>query len=262
MRILFAAKHPPIGGTAFGGVASWILTLSNELRARGHECVWWGYKSPDPEGRFDVGVFSNVKKTAKAMQWCERNLVVSHGIIPDEKPERGQRILFTSEEVRAHWGGDGPILRQPIDLEFWRDAGKRRSDFVFYSYRAKSTFGLDALARRLGLNFVRLKDVSAEVARNHLQSAALVAASGRAALEAMACGAPTIICDHRPYNDGPLVCMDMNKAKRFNYSGRGGVAPDKLDRFARETMAFQSPRAYVAEHHDVARIADELLELC
>lgn len=264
MRFLFTALHPPAGGVAFGGVASWIKTICKEFTARGHECVTMGPGYPAPEGRFDVGVLSNLKYTRRAARWCDSVLAVSHGIVDDEGPNERYRTVYTSEEVRDRWGGDGDVVRQPIDLDFWREGGRERTDFVFYSYRAPETFELEHVARRLGLNFVWLRAASADEARSALQSAALVAASGRAALEAMACGAPTMICDWRDYNGGPLVCMDMDKAMRANYSGRGGVDPStaNMERIAQETMAFQKPRERVETHHDSRIIASKLLDLC
>lgn len=264
MHILLAAKHPPIGGIAFGGVASWIQTVQKQLEKRGHEVTVWGPAMPEPLENFDIGVFANIRSMRFAAGWCEKVIVISHGVINDEKPHDLYKTAYTSLEVREYWRADGPILAQPIDLEFWREGGKRKPVFVFYSYRAPDVFGLDVVAKNLGLEFVWLKNVEAQEARVCLQSAALVAASGRAALEAMACGAPTIICDWRPYNGDPLICLDMKVAARNNYSGRGGKNPANIniEQFARETMAFQNPREHVVNNHDASKITQELLSLC
>lgn len=264
MRFLFAAKHPPAGGVAFGGVASWIVTIQKQLELRGHDCAAWGPSDAEPWDDFDIGVIANYRAVSKAEKWCERVVNVSHGVVIDESPGGSANVVCTSEEVRDFWRCNGPILRQPIDLDFWRDEFADRFDLVFYSYRAKSALGFDHLAQRLGLNFVWLKDVDALAARDRLQKAKLVFASGRAALEALACGAPTIIADERDYNGGPLLCFDLEKAMARNYSGRGGTDPRDvdLDALAVQTMAFQKPRAYVEARHDARVIADELLALC
>ena len=263
MRILFAASHPPVGGVAFGGVASWAFTLSKELSLRGHECVLWGPSQRKPEKRFDVGVISNVQKTSRALDWCEWAVTVSHGIVDEEKPDSNYMALSTSDEVRERWKIRGPVLAQPIDLRFWRPKEGKKRKLVFYSYRAQGVFDLDKVAGALGLEFLWLKNVDAKAARFHLQNAALVAASGRAALEAMACDAPTMICDWRPYNGAPLICQNLDIARRHNYSGRGGVDPAKIDiaQFGRETMAFQQPRKYIETHHDSVNIATDLMEV-
>lgn len=264
MRFLFTAKHPPAGDVAFGGVASWILTLKAQLEKRGHECVVWGPKLPEPWGRFDVGVLSNYKATKSARHWCDRVINVSHGIVDEERPAQHFSLVSTSEEVRDKWACGGGLLRQPIDLQFWRGGGKRRDCLVLYSYRARGCFGVDRLADRLRLAFVHLRNVPAKEAREALQCAALVCASGRAALEAMACEAPTLICDDRDYNGGPLLSFSIDQARRTNYSGRGGVDPRSIDLevLAREAMTFSNSRAYVKRWHDAERIADELLALC
>jgi hypothetical protein len=262
MRFLFAAKHPPRGGAAFGGVASWILTMQRQLELRGHYVEIWGSGQKLPTGQFDVGVFANINCTFHAVKFCRKRIFVTHGVVEDEAPRTTHNDTFyTSEEVCAFWKGEPRIFRQPIDLDFWKPDKNERDGLVFYSYRAPSEFALPALAEKLGLKFTWLKDVSQEVARKHLQRATLVCASGRAALEAMACGAPTMICDYRPYNNQPLVCADLDKARRYNYSGRGGAAVQGFDlhHLAMVTLQSQMPRMYVSAHHDASAITDWFL---
>lgn len=261
MRVLLAAGCR-VGGQHFiGGVQSWIITVARRLSILGHEPVVWHPGSTDSvRAKCDLGFISHAKKTASASALCRRSWWVSHGIIPDERPPNS-RVIFTSEDVRSYWNGEGPIVRQPIDLDFWRPGDGKRTLFLFYSYRAPDAFCLPDVAARLGLEFRRLSDATPEEARAYMRDAALVCASGRAALEAMACGAPTLICDNRPYNGGPLFDGDIMHACRANYSGRGGIAPttDEIERAAASAMATQRPREFVAEHHDAARIVDRLL---
>lgn len=265
MQVLLAALHPPGGVLRHGGVQSWISTVARRLFLEGCSVSIWGPDLPLPEHRFDLGVFAHGPRTIAAAPLCKRLALVSHGIIDEERPDGPGIKIFTSEEVRDFWKGVGPVLRQPIDLEFWTpDYSRPRNTLVFYSYRANRVFSLDRLARRLGLEFVWLKNVEAQAAHSCLQGAAVVCASGRAALEAMACDAPTMICDWRDYNGGPLVCPNMDKAREHNYSGRGGVSPVDIDmeQLARETMKLQRPREYVIAHHNARRITMELLRQC
>ena len=264
MRILLAALHAPGGKLPYGGVQSWISTVAHLLTDMGHSVTVWGLDFKMPQERFELGIFAHRRVTKYAMPLCETISFVSHGVIDEEAPGDGL-TFYTSEEVAAYWKADGPIIRQPIDLTFWKPKPEpKRKTLVFYSYRAKGCFGLDALSTALGLEFVWLRDVEAQEARSVLQDAALVCASGRASIEAMACNAPTIICDWRDYNGSPLICQDMDKARAHNYSGRGGVQPDVFDveQFARETMAFQRPREYVENYHDAEKVTKELLAAC
>lgn len=120
MRILLAAKHAPHGSRPIGGVQSWCRTVATELSRRGHEVETWGPEQSMPVARFDLGIIANVGDTSKVLYLCDKVLHVIHGIAPAEKPV-GKNVVFTSEEVRDHWGGTGAVIRQPIDIEFLAD---------------------------------------------------------------------------------------------------------------------------------------------
>src|SRR5688500_11603206 len=224
MRILLAAKHAPDGSRPIGGVQSWCRTVAAELRRCGHEALTWGPEQALPGGRFDVGLIANAGDTGVVTEKCDRALVVCHGIIPAEAPPAGVPVVFTSEGVRAHWDGTGRVIRQPIDLEFWSPGGDRAAGLVRYSYRGGLPWLADVSAS-LGLPYRHLRGVTPEQARDVLRNAACVLASGRAAVEAMACGVPVVICDHRSAYQGPLLDMDTMDARKRNYSGRGGTEP-------------------------------------
>lgn len=279
MRILLAAKHPPGGRLKFGGVQSWISTVARRLTHAMHDVTIWGPEFPLPREPFHLGVFANRAWTKRAIPLCKNRLIVSHGIIQDENPGRlnswptffGQKgpemalkVAYTSEEVKDVWGAPGQIIRQPIDLSVWRPGNGRDRTLVFYSYRARSSFGLDTLAEELGLNFIWLSNVDEQTARDHLQRAALACASGRAALEAMACDTPTIIADWRDYHETPLVSLNLDQARFCNYSGRDGVTPNLLNmsEVAIETLATQRPREYVEKWHCHEKVTTELFDEC
>lgn len=257
MKILIAAKHPPNGAMKIGGVQSWSVTIADQLRIQGHEVVFWGPELPLPEGRFERGVFSNFMHTARAAALCDDYVVVSHGVVKDERPGTG-RTLYTSEEGRSHWGTPGSILRQPIDTEFWSPRGFRGNKLVFYSYRAPGLAVGPVTAWRLGLEFVHIKNVAQEVARDAMRNAACVLASGRAALEAMACGAPVVICDHRAPYQSALMDANIERQMKINYSGRGGSAPD-VDSLCSAIVSAQDRRDHILLNHDARKIAKELM---
>lgn len=261
MRVLLAAKYMPTGDRPIGGVQSWVGTVAAELRRRVHELELWQPGFPAPAGRFDVGILANWSHTAPLAKACDQVLVVSHGIIPEEQPPAGQRVAFTSEGVRDHWGLAGPVVRQPIDLDFWTPASGREPVLVRYSYRAGLSW-LPAVAAELGLGFRHLRAATHREARVVLRSAACVVATGRAALEAMACGVPVAICDHRSAYQGPLVDFDVSGAIARNYSGRGGVTAtaDTALEAIREAIAHGGRRGHVQQHHAAAKVVSQLLE--
>ena len=261
MRVLLAAKHAPEGSRPIGGVQSWCRTVAAELRRLGHHVQLWGPEQPLPGVRFDLGIMANLIDTSPALEICARWLVVCHGIIPAEAPPSGPLVVFTSEGVRDHWRGAGPVIRQPIDVQYWSPGPGTHGQLLRYSYRRGLGF-LSEVAAGLGMTFRHMDGVTHDEARGALRSAGCVLASGRAALEAMACGVPVAICDNRSAYQGPLLDPDLQGAMQRNYSGRGGIVPtpENVSEAVLEAMQAGSRRDWVLEHHDVRDIVPQLLE--
>lgn len=257
MKILIAARHPPGGELPIGGVQSWCATVGDELTRQRHEVTFWGPKSRINR-LFDAGIFANIADTRPALLMCLRHLTVCHGIIPAEKPPV-KDVAFTSEEVRDRWQGDGPIIRQPINLEFWRPEAAQKHLLLRFSYRKGLDF-VPKLAESMGLDYLHIHHASPEEARDAINQAVCVIATGRAAVESMACGAPVVICDDRTYQ-GPLLDTDTLGAMRRNYSGRGGVAPTEqnVSQAVQAAIERGSLRAHAEAFHDVRFITEKLL---
>lgn len=262
MRILLTAKHAPHGKRPIGGVQTWCRTVEAELLRRGHEVVTWGPELPMPSGAFDLGVISNAADCKGAIELCARTVSISHGIISPEEPHRDSPVAFTSEEVRDHWGGGGTVLRQPIDLTFWSPSPLPRDTITRHSYRAGLAF-VKEIARSLGKRYAHLRRFTAEEVRDYLQRSFCVLATGRAALEAMACGVPVVICDHRSAYQPALLEPHPVRAMVRNYSGRGGIQPTLpiLEAAVEDAVARGSLREHVQKHHDVRNVTTQLLEL-
>lgn len=257
MRVLIASKRRPGAlGRQDGGVQTWVRTVALKLVAMGHSPMI-GDASVRPTGQYDLGILQNLKYTERFADQCRRVVTICHGIVEDERPVRGS--WFTSEGVRDHWKQDGPIVRQPIDLEFWHPGIAKRRYLTRFSHRWGLEF-MPELAARMGLDFYHVHRASPEQAREILQASVCVLASGRAALEAMACGAPVVICDHRNYQ-GPLLDPDTTGAMARNYSGRGGFepTPEIVEAQVKRAIQAGSLREHVEEHHDAAAIVRQLL---
>lgn len=268
MRILLAAKHAPHGGS-IGGVQTWCRTVCSELEKRGHDVETWGVGQPVPLGGFDLGIISNIGDTKRAFDYCRKNIIVSHGIIPAENPHQHDLplvpVIFTSEEIRDHWSGLGVelIVRQPIDLSFWTPGANNNGRYLTrFSYRHGLPF-VRGIARDMGLQYTHVRDLDSRSAREIIRNSACVLATGRAAIEAMACGVPVVICDHRAAYQKPLLHLNIPDAAKRNYSGRGGITPNakNVAGAIEEAIALGSMRRYVEEHHGVAAITDQLLDV-
>lgn len=263
MRILLTGKYVPSGPRKIGGLQSWIKTVRRELEALGHECVEWQPGMVEPIGRFNLGILANMSLTCDMASKCDETVCVSHGIIAPEAPGDADRVYFVSEGVREHWGRDGGILRQPIDLGFWQPPKRGRMGAIRYSYRNTAT-KCEAAAKYEGFKYRQVADASHEEAREWLSCASIVFATGRAALEAMACGAPTVIYDHRAAYQGPLLDWDLWRQMRNSYSGRGGVENPPVETIATEIRRCEAAprefwRNWVETHHDARRIVKELI---
>ncbi len=261
MKILLAAKHAPHGKHPIGGVQSWCRTVAQELIVRGHAVKTWGPEQAVPLGGFDLGIIANVGDTSRAMDWCRKTIVVCHGIIPAEEPP-SSGVIFTSEEVRDHWYGDGPVIRQPIDLDFWSPDSRYLQIFLTrFSYREGLSF-VRSLAEPWKLQYYHLRNADSKKACKVLRQSACVLATGRAALEAMACSVPVVLCDHRSAYQGPLMDLDTTGGMLRNYSGRGGVTPtlSSVKQAVGQAVEAGSMREHVVKYHNVKDIVDQLLE--
>jgi len=260
MRILIAAKHPPGGALKIGGVQSWCKTIGDELKVLGHSVTFWG-PGELLTGSFDFGIFANVADTYPVMQFCKKTVAVCHGIIEAEKPGHGDVQLFTSEEVREYWKGVGNIINQPIDMNFWSPADAQKIFVTRFSYRKGLNF-VPSVASVLNLKYIHVRNSSPREVRDILRQSAVVLATGRAALEAMAVGCPVVVADHRrAYQPALMHTGDMESARLENYSGRGGTEPNMINvlKACRDAIKTGSLRAYVEQHHDVRTITKQLL---
>lgn len=256
MKILLAAKYVPTGKRPIGGVQSWIATVRAELERLGHECAEYepGMAAP---GKADLGIFANMGLTGEMALRCKRTICISHGIIDEEKPGSADRLFFVSEGVKKKWHRQGSILRQPIDLDFWKPTGARSGGAVRFSYRGSPTLCREA-AGALRMAYRHVRDATPEQARGILGAADIVFASGRAALEAMACGAPTVIYDHRSAYQGPLMGECLPFEMQHSYSGRSGYEPD-LAALLAECRVAKPARDWVRMHHDARAIVAKML---
>ena len=258
MHVLIGSKRAPgRKGRRDGGVQTWVSTVRDELLRLGH-AVSVCDAVILPTTNCDAAILSNPRYSKYMASLATRVTYVCHGIVEDERPE--QNSVFTSEQVAAHWQQRGPVIRQPLDLDYWSPSGERDPNLIV---RYANRNGLTEMPQTLdGYEYKHLRNVDHGEARKWLRRAGCVLATGRAAIEAMACGAPVIICDNRPYQ-GPLMHTGtLWDAMRANYSGRGGSVPNRRNILEQVELCIGTGQVYrdwVCKYHDVRRVVPLLL---
>ena len=118
------------------------------------------------------------------------------------------------------------------------------------------------IAQAMEMSYRHLRDHDELRARACVQKSACVLATGRAALEAMSCDVPVVLCDHRSAYQKPLMDLDIESAMTRNYSGRGGITPtiQNVRTAIESAMSSATMREHVLKHHDVVNIVDQLLD--
>jgi len=265
MRILIAAKHAPHGGS-IGGVQSYCRTVADELADRGHTVETWGPEQDSPPRDFDLGIIANVSDTYKILGRCAKRIIISHGIIPAENPCLGSAhkdpVVYTSEEVRDHWGVEGTVIRQPIASDYWHPSDCDKKFMVRFSYRRGLPF-IPKIAKSMGLEYRHVRNYSPERVREVLRQSAVCIATGRAALEAISTGVPTILCDHRSAYQKPLMHTgNLTTGMLRNYSGRGGITPteENVRLEIKKAIERGSMRDHVLKYHNVSKVTTQLLD--
>jgi len=243
-----------------GGVQDWSITVGKQLERMGHTVKFWEPGKPEP-GFFDWGIFANKNHTAHLLANCDKTLLVSHGIIDEEEPCDADVVAAVSEEVKEKWGIDGPVIRQPIDVDFWSPSDEPRSGVMRFSYRGGLREAKRA-ALRLKMPYAHNRRLSQPEALDLIRRSRCVLATGRSALQAMACNIPVVICDHRAAYMEPMMASDLSSQMRVNYSGRTGfsVDPIHLASMIREEMDSGGQRGHVVKHHHHEIITREIVE--
>jgi len=263
LKILIAGKYKPNGHNPIGGLQSWIRTIKKELERLGHEVYLWQQGDGIAKSeRFDLGILSNIEITNHLRALCNKTTLISHGIIPAEKPDNScDKLLFVSEGVRDHWKMKGGIIRQPIDLDFWKPKNNVKSLVSRFSYRQGETH-CQSVAAAMGMTYAHIKNHTPENARKFIRQSAVVFATGRAALESMACGVPVVIYDHRKAYQEPLMGTSYLQQMNHSYSGRGGITPTKeqLQERVEHCIKAGSKRNWIKYHHDSKKIVKELIK--
>jgi len=233
-----------------GGTETYIQTLVKELTQRGHNVDIWT-KQPGPVSQkisqeYGCSV-NNIKKeydlilinhNFMAKRVLEEGIKgfkiqTCHGVYVElEQPYPGlDKYVSISEEVQNHLtskGFESELIVNGIDCDTYKPQGLTHKGKVVYSLSQSDVLNnrLALICRMMGHTFISNNKFTNPVddTYNQINQADVVISLGRGAYEAMACGKPVIVLDHRPYSecyaDGLLTPEMLTESVKNNCSGR------------------------------------------
>jgi glycosyltransferase involved in cell wall biosynthesis len=234
-----------------GGSETFTYTLIGELVRQGHDVSYFTWErgkvsqaiekdfkvSHQDSGSYDLILCSH----NTTVGWCRANfqgfiIQTCHGTIPKlEQPHmKADAFVAISKEVELHLlksGVDKPIkvIHNGIDLDRFKHTTIAVQDPHFVLSLSHSeqlnTYLRNYFSSRHvhfdALNKYQNPQWSVEQVMNLSD---LVISCGRGAMEALACGRPVIVMDHRPYMppcaDGIITPVNIDDLLFTNFSGR------------------------------------------
>lgn len=235
--------------------------------------IWPDMPPYRPDVTYDLGLL-NHNNCLEALRGRNINKIVftSHGVIPQpEWPVDGADIyVAVSEEVRDSdkmAGRNAVVIRNPIDTFKFssRPVSKNLRNVLFlsnYGWKVQET--IDAATEGLHLERIggnrRVHDIE-----KHIAAADLVIGLGRSVYEAMSMAKNVIVYDYQG-GDGFVTPENIFRFRERNCSGRTNrlyYTPEQLRAELDKYDPALGPelRAYILEHNDVRKIADQYLSL-
>lgn len=234
-----------------GGTETYVYTLIKELTKRGHNVELWT-KEPGAISELinkEFGCPVNQVKKSYDLILINHNFMAKrvielgiqgikiqtcHGVYVElEQPYYGlDAYVSISQEVQEHLTSKGfksTLIHNGIDCETFTPNKLPKPQYKsVYSLSQNDELNnrLERICKRIGYEFISNNKFSNPTYNVHeeIQKAGVVVSLGRGAYEAMACGTPVIVLDHRPYSkcyaDGLITPDNLEESMKHNCSGR------------------------------------------
>ncbi|HAN19628.1 MAG: hypothetical protein A2X13_14690 [Bacteroidetes bacterium GWC2_33_15] len=234
-----------------GGSETFTYTLAGELTRLEHEVhlftnipgaisqrICSDFSIPlitDPRTRkYDMVLANHNSCVSKIYPTNNKVVQTCHGIVPQLEQPSSLADLFVSvsEEVRDHLlslGFESTIIRNGIDCERFKPTTKLNGEIktvLSLSHSEELNEMLHNAFAGHKIRFISLNKFKNPVwdVEKYINQADMVVSLGRGVFEAMACGRPVLVLDHRPYQDamgdGLLTFGNIDKSIYNNCSGR------------------------------------------
>lgn len=244
MKKILVANHQL---DKLGGTETYTYTIIEELCRLGYEVEYFtivkGYVSEKIESDFGVHFMKSKKydlilanHNSCVREVFQKGFVVQtcHGIYPYlEQPSKyADSFVAISEEVFNHLlklGFASKIIYNGINTEKFRPyqpINNILKNVLSLSQSNDVNKVIREICQKSNLNFFSINKFKQQIwqMEEYYNDADLIVGLGRSAYEAMSCGRPVIIYDHRPYSknlgDGYVKRDKMGKLLANNFSGR------------------------------------------
>lgn len=208
-----------------------------------------------------------------------------HGIYPklEQPSEWAHAHVAISEEVKNHllsklgFNSRIELIRNPIDTNRFKDRtvlAPRVTSVLSLSHSDALNARLKLLFNRKGIVFSSLNKYTNPVweTEKEIWQNDLVISLGRGAYEALACGRPVLVVDHRPYigktlADGMITPENIDELAQCNFSGRYRKLLPDLPRFIDRELEFYNDnnqlyyRQWAVEQLDYQKIFEKYIAL-
>jgi glycosyltransferase involved in cell wall biosynthesis len=234
-----------------GGSETFTYTLAGELYDRGHDVhlftnepgmvstrICGDFNIPrvsDPRTRKYDFVLANHNTCVKEVYPTKTHMVQTcHGTTPrlEQPSSLADAWVAISEEIRDHlaeMGFESDVIRNGINCDRFKPVQKlnaKPKTVLSLSHSQELNDKLKPIFESKGIHFGALNKFKNPVwnVEDFINAADMVISLGRGAYEAMACGRPVIVLDHRPYQemigDGLITEKNIYKLLYYNCSGR------------------------------------------
>lgn len=231
-----------------GGTETYVYTLVKELKKRGHNVEIWtkepgtisnliniefGCAINQVKQKYDLILINHNFMAKRVLELGLEGVKIQtcHGVYVDlEQPFPGlDGYVSISQEVQDHLttkGFKSTVIHNGIDCDLFRPRGNASKSVYSLSQNDALNQRLKRICNRIGYEFNSNNKFQNPTFDTHkeINKASVVVSLGRGAYEAMACGKPVIVLDHRPYSqcyaDGLLTNQNLEESMKHNCSGR------------------------------------------
>jgi glycosyltransferase involved in cell wall biosynthesis len=281
-----------------GGTETYTYTLAGQLIKNGHQVEAFTFRPglisdrlkqdfcvnlSSGKQKYDV-ILANHTTCVKHLRELNPGFIIQtcHGVTTAlEQPSPfAHAHVAISEELSLHvheiTGKPAPVILNGIDCTRFRPVtpvNKRIKKVLSLAHNEALNSMLEKEFSKYGIRLYTLNKLKAPVwnVEDYINRADLVVSLGRGAYEAMACGRPVLVVDHRPGRElkGDGIILPRNIDEFIHYNCRGQARRESnVSRLVEQAIAYYSPEAgrwcreYALENLNIESQTEKYISLC